>query len=247
MRPWRTLVWWIVAYAVAMALLEAAVVVYLRALYYPAGFKFPLVPIDHDLGAVEVAREAATMLMLLAPAAMVRRSALERFAWFCFAFGVWDIFYYVWLRVFIGWPASLVEWDILFLIPVPWIGPVIAPCLISVGLIAFAIMILHASERTPGFRVRWPEWWWMIGGSSVMILSFMTDYLGYLSGREALSSAWSIGPGDEATFAMATGYVPRTFPWWLFSIGLAGALVGLLLIARRASRPRQDGKVAPTM
>ena len=33
-------------YAVAMGYLEAAVVVYLRAIYYPEGFSFPLKPMD---------------------------------------------------------------------------------------------------------------------------------------------------------------------------------------------------------
>ncbi|MFN3876453.1 MAG: hypothetical protein ACK4L7_11140, partial [Flavobacteriales bacterium] len=84
----------------------------------------------------EVWREAATLLMLLAPAALVARSALERFAWFCYGFGVWDIFYYVWLKALIGWPGSLLSPDLLFLIPVPWVGPVWAPCAVSLGLIA---------------------------------------------------------------------------------------------------------------
>lgn len=233
-RPWRSLLWWVTAYAVAMALLEAAVVVYLRALYYPDGFRFPLVPVDHDLGAVEVAREAATMLMLLAPAAIVTRRALDRFAWFCFAFGVWDIFYYVWLKVFLDWPATLFDWDILFLIPVPWVGPVLAPCIISTGLIAFGIAVLSARGADRTFRVNEWEWIALIGGAAVMILSFLLDYLTHLHERGALTSAWSLGPGD--TFAHATAYVPQHFDWWIFLAGCAVSTAGLIALVRRNAR-----------
>jgi hypothetical protein len=131
--PFRLLPW-MTAFFIAMAFLESAVVVYLRALYYPEGFGFPLVPMDPALVATEMGREFATLVMLLAPAALVTRRALERFAWFCIGFGIWDIFYYVWLKVLLGWPASLAEPDLLFLLPVPWVGPVWAPCLISVSV-----------------------------------------------------------------------------------------------------------------
>lgn len=140
---------WMSVFFMAMAYLESAVVVYLRALYYPEGFDFPLVPMDNTLVGTELGREAATILMLLAVPALVTRSALERFAWFCFGFGVWDIFYYVWLKVLLDWPSSLFSRDLLFLIPVPWVGPVWAPCVISLGLIATAVVILHGRSRNP--------------------------------------------------------------------------------------------------
>ena len=225
--------WWITAYAIAMALLEAAVVVYLRALYYPHGVGFPLSPVDHDLGMGAVAREAATKLMLLAPAAMVARSASVRFAWFCFAFGVWDIFYYVWLKVFLDWPASLFDWDILFLIPVPWVGPVLAPCIVSLGLIAFAIVVLHERQRSASLTVaRW-RWITLVGGALVMISSFMLDYLRHLAAKGALAQAWSIGLDAADTFASATDYVPTAFPWWLFLLGLALSASALLTLVFR--------------
>jgi hypothetical protein len=237
-RSWKQLVWWIAAYAIAMALLEAAVVVYLRALYYPHGFGFPLTPVDHDLGVVEVAREAATMLMLLAPAALVARSSLTRFAWFCFAFGVWDIFYYVWLKVFLDWPATLVDWDILFLIPVPWMGPVLAPCIISIGLITLAVILLRSRERSSTFKLARRHWALLLGGGAIMIFSFMLDYLGHLSSKGALSTAWSIGPGSADTFASATDYVPAHFPWWLFLAGCAAAAFALFELVRSGRTPR---------
>jgi len=103
-----------------------------------------------DVVLVEVAREAATLLMLLGVAMLAERRPLRRFAAFAFCFGVWDIVYYVMLRAAIGWPASLLEWDILFLIPAPWTSPVLAPVLVSLALIGAAVLILRRiGDATP--------------------------------------------------------------------------------------------------
>ncbi len=119
---------WVALYAIAMAAVESAVVVYLRALH---GGAEPLSVLLHEipdrLVAIEVGREAATLVMIVAVAAIAGSNVWERFLYFALAFGLWDIFYYVWLWVFIGWPPSLFTWDVLFLIPVPWLGPVLAP------------------------------------------------------------------------------------------------------------------------
>ena len=92
---------WLTIYAVAMAYLESAVVVYLRAIYYPHGFDFPLAPMPPGMAAIEIGREAATLIMLLGVAALAGADRWERFLAFCVAFGVWDIFYYAWLWIFI--------------------------------------------------------------------------------------------------------------------------------------------------
>src|SRR5882724_9621043 len=132
------------AYAVAMAYLESAIVVYLRRLYYPQGlsfpltiadieglrylmahqsvFDFPLAIIDTPTLLLELGREAATMVMLATVGIAAGRTKVGKFAYFLLLFGVWDIWYYIWLKVFLGWPASLLTWDVLFLIPVPWVG-----------------------------------------------------------------------------------------------------------------------------
>src|SRR5262245_39933262 len=89
---------WVSVYAVAMGLLEAAVVVYLRRLYYPHGFAFPLVPVDNDVAVVELWRELATVVMLAAVGGMAGRNRGERFAYFLYAFGIWDLIYYVGLK-----------------------------------------------------------------------------------------------------------------------------------------------------
>src|SRR4030095_11740564 len=108
---------WLAIFAVAMAYVEASVVVYLRELYYPGGFSFPIVIIPDRLALIEVGREAATIVMLSGVALLAGAGAWQRFLFFCVVFGVWDIFYYIWLLVFIGWPSSALTWDILFLIP----------------------------------------------------------------------------------------------------------------------------------
>ena len=60
--------------------------------------------------------------MLATVGSAAGRTAVGKFAFFLFLFGVWDIFYYIWLKVFLHWPASLLTWDVLFLIPVPWVA-----------------------------------------------------------------------------------------------------------------------------
>ena len=223
----RRLFVWMSVFFMAMAFLESAVVVYLRALYYPEGFDFPLVPMDNTLVGTELGREAATILMLLAVPALVTRSALERFAWFCFGFGVWDIFYYVWLKVLLDWPSSLLSRDLLFLIPVPWVGPVWAPLVISLGLIATALVILHGRSRDPRFRIPGTAWALLIGGALLMITSFVIDPLTRSFDLAALMDSH----GD----ALVNGrdYVPEAFPWPWYVVGFLLAVAGLWLMWRR--------------
>ncbi len=146
----------VIAYAVAMAFLESAVVVYLqRALGIQVGALFPLQDPAGvgDLAAIEVGREAATLVMLATVGWLAGRSGLERLAWTAVAFGTWDILYYAWLWVFVGWPPSLGTWDLLFLIPVPWAGPVWAPVAVSVALVGFGLAAAtQPPGRTPGPR-----------------------------------------------------------------------------------------------
>src|ERR1051326_1078616 len=119
----RTIIW-LGIFAIAIGFLESAVVIYLRRMFYPGGFNFPLVPVDTQIAIVEFCREAATIIMLAAMGALIGKNASQRWAVFIYAFGLWDIFYYVFLKIFLDWPESVFNWDILFLIPVPWVGPV---------------------------------------------------------------------------------------------------------------------------
>ena len=106
---------YVMLFAVAMGYFEAAIVVYLRELYYPEGFSFPLTVPPVRLIIIELFREAATIIMLISVAALAARKFWERFGYFIILFGIWDIFYYISLKVTLNWPSTLFDWDILFL------------------------------------------------------------------------------------------------------------------------------------
>jgi len=79
-----------------MAFMESAVVVYLqRALAITPDELFPLRSADvvGSLGAIEVGREAATLVMLVAIGCLAGRRWADRLAWTAVAFGIWDIGY----------------------------------------------------------------------------------------------------------------------------------------------------------
>jgi len=166
-----------------MAYLEAAVVVYLRAIFYPDGFDFPLAPGPSSVILIELGREAATILMLIAIAVLCGRSKIERFAYLLYAFGLWDIMYYVWLKVQIGWPPSLLTWDILFLIPLPWV---------SIAMILAALWIIKREDQgaTPVFP-RW-AWWAEILAGIIIILSFIWDASNVSAGGYPNPFHWEI-------------------------------------------------------
>ena len=166
---------WVTIFAVAMAFAESAVVVYLRAIFYPEGFTFPLKIMKDYKILVEVLREAATIFMLTSVAYLAGKKLWERFAWFMLAFGIWDIFYYVWLKVLLDWPASMLEWDVLFLIPLPWIGPVIAPASIALLMIVFSIIITRSFHRGQDFKPAPLSYVLALAGIIIVLYSFMHD------------------------------------------------------------------------
>jgi hypothetical protein len=166
----------LIIFAIAMAFVEAAVVVYLRALYYPEGFSIVLKNLPDLHVHVEMFRELATIVMLMAVAGIAGRKGWERFGYFMILFGIWDIFYYLWLNVCISWPRSLTDWDILFLVPVPWVGPVIAPILISAVLAAAGIGITRLYTRELRFRPSIMSKTLFLLGTAVILYSFMRDY-----------------------------------------------------------------------
>lgn len=185
-------------YATSMGYIEAVVVVYLRALYYPGGFRFPLTTFPEATAAVEVAREAATLIMLAAIGTLAGKQLWERFGWFIIAFGVWDIAYYVWLKVLLDWPASLFEPDILFLIPLPWIGPVIAPVLISIIMIGVGYAITLRFRKGKEFRPNAAGWVLAAFATAVILSSF-------LSGNSAVNGFFPTKPYPYALLFAGLG------------------------------------------
>lgn len=172
----KTRFFYINLFGIAFAFIESAVVVYLRAIYYPNGFHFPIEIVTGIIGMTEVAREAATIAVLSGVAYLSGDKAQERFGWFLYLFAVWDIFYYLWLYIILGWPPTLMTWDILFLIPVPWIGPVLAPVLVSLGLAVFGLILVMRTRRRKPLYFRWWEWGLEILAGFLIILSFTLDW-----------------------------------------------------------------------
>lgn len=203
----------LIIFAIAMGYLEAAVVVYLREIYYPSGFHFPITIITDKVAFVEIGREFASIIMLAVPALLAARGFYGRFAVFSLMFGVWDIVYYITLSAVLDWPASLMTWDILFLIPVPWVGPVMAPCVVSLCLIVGALIVLRLEAKGARFAGKPWEWGLGVAGGLIVILSFTLDF------RRVVAS------GEHGAFN-----------WPLFAAGLIIGWIALASIVRRAAQ-----------
>lgn len=218
-------------FAIAMAYLESAVVVYLRKLYYPDGFQFPLVAIPDMMAFTELGREAATLVMLVVIGLMMGRNGLQKFAYFLYCFAVWDIFYYVWLKVILGWPESLMTWDILFLIPIPWVGPVLVPVMASLTMILLAGAIILTTEKYHYARMNPVEWVGLIGGSLIFILSCVWDYARFVIEDYGWDKLWTLD--QEALFSITQHYIPGYYNWPLFFTAELVILLTIVNFLRR--------------
>ena len=216
MRPRRQIII-ITAFAIAMGLLESAVVIYLRHLFYPGGFEFPLSPIPVNIAVTEVLREAATLVMLVSIGMLAGRSFSTGFAWFIYSFAVWDIFFYVFLRLLIGWPQSLLTWDILFLIPTTWTGPVLAPVLVSLTMIVLALVILRRADSGVDSRIPGRIWGGLTLGSLILVFGFVLDYSQHMLVNFSLAEMMQVN--NPEVQRVATSYIPRRFPWLIFAAG----------------------------
>ena len=194
-------------YSAAMGILEAIVVVYLRKIYYPEGFRFPLVPLDPSILRAEIIREAMTLIMLATVAWMAAAGSWARLMAFLISFGTWDLAYYAGLKAFLHWPASLLTPDILFLIPRVWTGPVLAPALVALSWI-LAGLLLHRT-RYCDLRLGWKSWGAGLLGCVLILYSFLRP----------------VGPGGEPGFS-----------WTWFGAGYAAGAVMLARAVRRARR-----------
>jgi hypothetical protein len=226
---------WLTVFCIAMGFLETAVVVYLRKLYYPGGFHFPLAAIPPDVARIEILREAATLVMLAGVSILSARERAQRFAFFVYAFAIWDLFYYVFLKVLLDWPDSFQTWDILFLLPVPWVGPVLAPCIVSGSMILITLLVLSYAAKGYDTRFRFIEWMLMGIGSFIMIWSFCEDYLHLVVfGNKPF---WALS-GDRKLFSDLEHYVPLHFNWSLFFTGEVILLLAVLFYGIRLRKSR---------
>jgi len=217
-------------FAVAFGYVEASVVVYLRVVYdplraslhpeQPEGSLLPLITLDElneadpdharRLG-IELGRELATLVMLATVAALASRRRGEWIAMFLIAFGVWDIAYYAGLKAMIGFPASLLTWDILFLIPVPWLGPVLAPVLVALTMIVAGAIVLARTARGRPLQATAGHWCAVLAGAVIIVFSFAKDFGQTMEGR-----------------------MPERFSWIVFGAGLLLALLAFVHALRRA-------------
>jgi hypothetical protein len=211
---------WLTAYAVAMAHVEAALVIYLRRLYYaddPLAL-FPLELMPYPDLAIELARELATIVMIASVAFLHAKQGIRVFAAFLYVFGVWDLAYYGWLKLMLGWPTSWLEWDVLFLVPWPWLGPWIAPALVAALFVGGGARLLLAPAAA-----EWPTRTAtvaVIAGSAIMVGTFLLP-------------GWPLVTGDVPE----TGYRPAGFAWSVFGLGYATTAAALFAKRRPRLRP----------
>ncbi len=198
----------LVLYAIAMAWVESAAVLYLRIIngkIQPYQVN-PLQGLNSPfaLGPTEMIREAATLVMLITVGWLAGRNSRAQFGYFVIAFGVWDIFYYVFLRVMTGWPVTLVDWDVLFLLPLPWWGPVLAPVLISLLLVTGGTLLVSLNRDRYALMPTPAAGLICVGGVCLSLYVFMQDAIQNLSGgREAIANT-----------------LPAYFNWPLFCLAL---------------------------
>lgn len=204
-------------FAVAMSYLESAVVVYLREMYGIVDLikDTPLTPDKYTI--IETGREAATLAMLLIIGLISGNKKHQKIGYSILAFGIWDIFYYIWLFIFIQWPKSILEWDILFLIPLPWWGPVITPILISLFFIATGYFLVTREN----LLITKSDWIVFFFSVIIVLFTFMEDGIKIiLSGNIDLNAVR-----------------PKNFNWILFLIGYAGMVIpGLRVILRSINK-----------
>ncbi len=192
---------YLLLFALAFSYIEASVVVYLRHLYYPDNITGPLFPISLQVtrvGIIELGRELATLVLLAALALATSSSLEELFAHFTFSFAAWNILYYAWLKLLIGWPASFKTWDVLFLLPTVWASPWWCPALVA-AIMAFIALFILAGRR----KLTWSFFSLYAAGSLLIFISFIWNaplilkggvptsfpYLLYLAGLLVLSSS----------------------------------------------------------
>lgn len=192
--------------SIAFAYIEAGVVVYLRELYYPQGFFFPLKLMPLKFFLVELGRELSTLVVLFTAGYITGKNSKERFAYFIYNFACWDIFYYFWLKIILNWPESPLTWDILFLIPFPWTGPVLAPILVSLTLLLFAFAMVYFSEKKIPLRMNKLNWLFLTCAILFIFLSFIWNFP-----------------------AVIKQEIPKRYPWEIF---LFGELLGIVTFLR---------------
>ncbi len=226
-------------YSIAMGFFEAMVVVYLRQLYYPEGFSFPLKAVALQNLSMEYLREISTVVMLVAVSMAAGRAAWERFSYFLYSFGIWDIFYYVWLKAVLDWPGSLLTWDVLFLVPVVWAAPVIAPVITASTMVIYSGFLLYFQVR--GKTIRFPSISLLTAclGILLILFTFVKDYSKIII-QEGFPGGLSSFYTDPRFQKAVSVHVPAIYGWPLFVLGESLILCSLLLFLGKMRTARRE-------
>ncbi len=228
----------VTAFAIAMGFLEAIVVIYLRKLFYPLGFSFPLKGfIEPSILGIEWIREFATIVMLLAVGFLAGKKLYEKFAYFIYAFAIWDIFYYIFLKLALNWPLKITDWDMLFLIPWPWAGPVLAPLLLAALMIVSAFLIIDFIDKGRNVKINLKEWALIIIGVLVALYTFLYDY-GMIIFKGGFAKDFFTLASNQEFIQAVSNYNPIYFNWVIFLIGLIISSLGILIFYIRMKKLR---------
>ncbi len=212
-------------FAISMSYFEASVVVYLRRIYYSRDVQlFPLKSMEPLVFKVELFREFFSLLMILSIALLGSRGKEKKlqptFYRFIYIFGIWDLLYYVFLKATIGWPGSLLEWDVLFLIPIVWVAPVLAPFLVAVVFVIFGFLGIVNSEVG---KTRW----FNISNLILLLLGVFLIFISFVY----IPINWLLKGSIQAIQSS----IPANFPWAIYIPGLLLLTWSLVNSTRKCS------------
>lgn len=151
-----------------------------------------------------------------------------RLVYFLYAFAIWDIFYYVFLKLALNWPASLLTWDLLFLIPWPWAGPVITPIICCALFITLAVLTINLEDDGITVKINAKEWALMIAGILLVLYSWVFDYGKIIIGGGYAKDFFTLATNEEF-MQVINNYIPHNYNWPVFLIGIAFILIGALV------------------
>ncbi|MFC1566110.1 hypothetical protein ACFL4B_04130 [Candidatus Neomarinimicrobiota bacterium] len=195
----------VIIFAIAMGILEAICVVYIRQIIFPPDGNITNIPITNFNFTIEAIREAMTIIILTTTSILAAYNVRTRLAMFFLAFGTWDILYYIGLRLFLQWPASIMDWDTLFLIPVAWYSPVLVPVLISFYFIFGSIFVVLYEGN--GTKLKFSFWVVLL-----QLLAFIVWFYSFIINSATISE---------------NGYTNAEYSWALFLLGLVLGVASL--------------------
>jgi hypothetical protein len=212
--------------ALAFGVIEGSVAVYLREIYVRdaaiavssriPSLEVTLVSLPDPLVMLEMVREACTIALLAALGWLSGRRFADRAGAFLLAFGIWDLTYYALLRVVLGWPTTVGAWDVLFLIPTPWVAPVWAPATVAVVFVVAGSYLFWTPDAERRYSVL--DAAILIAATLLTLASFLVE-----------------------TQAAIVHRVPARYATWLFWPGVAAGTLWFVHVERRRTQPGGSG------